>query len=160
MAFVTLVYDREMSKIRITKEFKFEMAHALWNYDGLCKNLHGHSYILRVTVIGQPLTDKDNPKFGMVMDFGDLKTIVKEEIVNRLDHAVMLYKDSPYKQIEALPQMGDRLEVVDYQPTCENLLIDFADRIRPRLPNGVKLCALRLHETGNSYAEWYASDND
>ncbi len=67
-----------MNWIRITKEFRFEMAHALWNYDGLCRNLHGHSYILRVTVKGQPIADSNHPKFGMVMDFGDLKAIVKD----------------------------------------------------------------------------------
>ena len=135
------------------------MAHALWNYDGLCKNLHGHSYILRVTVLGKPIEDKSNPKLGMVMDFGDLKKIVKEEIINRLDHAVMVNSAAPAGLISSLPQMGDRLEVVDYQPTCENLLIDFVQRIRSRLPGNVKLFSLRLHETGNSFAEWYASDN-
>jgi 6-pyruvoyltetrahydropterin/6-carboxytetrahydropterin synthase len=51
-----------MAKIRLTKEFNFEMAHALWNYDGLCKNIHGHSYKLLVTVIGEAITDKKNPK--------------------------------------------------------------------------------------------------
>jgi 6-pyruvoyltetrahydropterin/6-carboxytetrahydropterin synthase len=55
-----------MAKIRLTKEFRFEMAHALWNYDGLCKNLHGHSYILNVTVIGDPIEDESNPKLGML----------------------------------------------------------------------------------------------
>jgi 6-pyruvoyltetrahydropterin/6-carboxytetrahydropterin synthase len=148
-----------MDTIRLTKEFKFEMAHALWNYDGLCKNIHGHSYILRVTVSGKPITDENNPKFGMVMDFGDLKAIVKEEILNRLDHSLLLYKAAPHAQFAAIPQMAERLHVVNYQPTCENLLIDFVKRISPRLPEHVKLHSLRLHETGNSYAEWVASDN-
>lgn len=149
-----------MEKIRITKEFRFEMAHALWNYDGLCKNIHGHSYILRVTVIGEPLLDTNNSKLGMVMDFGDLKRIVKEEVVDRLDHALMVNKLAPAELFTTLPQMADRLEIVDYQPTCENLLIDFAKRIKPRMPKNVSLHALRLNETGNSYAEWYAIDNE
>jgi 6-pyruvoyltetrahydropterin/6-carboxytetrahydropterin synthase len=54
-----------MNKIRVSKEFHFEMAHALWNYDGPCKNIHGHSYKLIVTVIGTPLNDPNNPKNGM-----------------------------------------------------------------------------------------------
>ena len=66
-----------MARIRITKEFKFETAHALMGYDGLCKHIHGHSYELLVTVIGHPIEDESNPKLGMVMDFGDLKKIVK-----------------------------------------------------------------------------------
>ncbi|MBN2519912.1 MAG: 6-carboxytetrahydropterin synthase [Bacteroidales bacterium] len=149
-----------MSNIRLTKEFHFEMAHALWNYDGLCKNLHGHSYILRVTVIGKPESDVQNPKLGMVMDFGDLKKIIKDEIIDRLDHTVLINKSAPLELISVIPQMTDRLEVVEYQPTCENLLIDFAHRIKPRLPLNVNLYSLRLHETGTSYAEWYAADNE
>jgi 6-pyruvoyltetrahydropterin/6-carboxytetrahydropterin synthase len=50
--------------------------------------------------------------------------------------------------------------VVDYQPTCENLLFDFADKIKKRLPDTVELYSLRLNETSNSYAEWYAIDNE
>ncbi|MBP7509547.1 MAG: 6-carboxytetrahydropterin synthase, partial [Prolixibacteraceae bacterium] len=46
-----------MAKIRVTKYYDFEMAHALWNYDGLCKNIHGHSYKLHITVIGEPIDD-------------------------------------------------------------------------------------------------------
>jgi len=148
-----------MSVIRLTKEFRFEMAHALWNYDGLCRNLHGHSYILKVTVKGKPLTDSNNPKFGMVMDFGDLKAIVKQEILDVVDHAVLLYKDAAIEKVAQLPQMSERLIVVDYQPTCENLLFDFADKIRKRLPETIELYSLRLNETANSYAEWYAVDN-
>jgi len=66
-----------MAKIRITKQFTFETAHALYGYDGKCRNIHGHSYKLDVTVIGEPITDMDNVKCGMVIDFGDLKHIVK-----------------------------------------------------------------------------------
>ncbi len=67
-----------MQNIRITKIFHFEMAHALNNYDGLCRNIHGHSYKLRVTLIGQPSNDKTSPKKGMLIDFSDIKKIVRE----------------------------------------------------------------------------------
>ncbi len=72
-----------MSNIRITKQFSFETGHALYGYDGKCKNVHGHSYKLSVTVIGSPITDRSNVKFGMVIDFTDLKKIVKEKKKNR-----------------------------------------------------------------------------
>ena len=62
--------------IRLTKEFSFEMAHALAGYDGPCREIHGHSYKLFVTVRGIPEQNPNSPKFGMVMDFGDLKRIV------------------------------------------------------------------------------------
>ena len=134
------------------------MAHALWNYDGLCKHFHGHSYILRVTVVGEPNRDEKSPKFGMVMDFGSLKQIVNEEVVDRLDHAVVLNKDSEHQALLSMPQMGERVILTDYQPTCENMLIEMAERIQSRLPKEVSLHSLRLNETANSFAEWYAED--
>ncbi len=148
-----------MNKIRLTKEFRFEMAHALWNYDGLCKHFHGHSYILRVTVIGTPNDDSQSPKYGMVMDFGQLKAIVNEEVVDRLDHCVVIYKDADHQEFTSIPQMGERVVLTDYQPTCENMIVEMAQRISSRLPNEVKLHSLRLNETANSFAEWYAEDN-
>lgn len=148
-----------MAKVRLTKEFRFEMAHALWNYDGLCKNIHGHSYILFVTVIGEPITDDKNPKLGMVMDFGDLKKIVSEEVVDRLDHSVVLSKATANLEQLNIDQMFERFFITEYQPTCENMIVDFADRISKRLPIDVKLHSLKLHETATSFAEWYAEDN-
>ncbi|TLX77064.1 6-carboxytetrahydropterin synthase [Labilibacter sediminis] len=148
-----------MKKVRLTKEFRFEMAHALWNYDGLCKHFHGHSYILRVTVIGSPNDDEKSPKYGMVMDFGQLKQIVHEEVVDRLDHSVVINGKADHKSFLELPQMGERVIVVDYQPTCENMIVEMAERISARLPQEVKLHSLRLNETANSFAEWFADDN-
>ena len=80
-----------MSKIRITKMYDFEMAHVLKDYDGPCRNIHGHSYKLFVTVSGTPISDPSSPKKGMVMDFKDLKAIVKTHIVDaRIPHALLL----------------------------------------------------------------------
>ncbi len=151
-----------MRKIRLTKEFGFELAHALYGHDGLCKNIHGHSYKLFVTVIGEPIADMNSPKYGMVMDFSDLKKIVKEEIVDRLDHSLMINnKTSQAKIKEALSGIVSlRIVDVDYQTTCENMVVDFAERIKNRLPEGVNLHSIKLHETATSYAEWYASDNE
>jgi 6-pyruvoyltetrahydropterin/6-carboxytetrahydropterin synthase len=150
-----------MTKIRITKEFKFETAHALKGYDGLCKHIHGHSYALMVTVIGEPIEDKSSPKLGMVMDFGDLKKIVRDEIVDQMDHALVLNEDSEeaHKLIDQ-DEMFNRVLLVDYQPTSENMLVDFAARIQPLLPEGIKLHSMFLRETVTSYAEWFAADQD
>ena len=81
------------NRIRITKEFKFETGHALYGYDGLCKNVHGHSYKLSVTVVGKPIEDQSHVKFGMVMDFSDLKAIVNTLIVKPFDHAAVMLSD-------------------------------------------------------------------
>ena len=147
------------SKIRVTKEFDFEIAHALWNYDGNCRNLHGHSYKLFVTVIGSPSSNPSDPKQGMVIDFGEMKNIVHNEIVEPLDHAVILNTAATGAGLENISQMFDKRYMVDFQPTCENLVVDFARRISGRLPGDIKLHSLKLHETATSYAEWYASDN-
>ncbi|MEI6695017.1 MAG: 6-carboxytetrahydropterin synthase [Bacteroidota bacterium] len=148
-----------MSKIRITKEFKFESAHALLGYDGPCKNIHGHSYKMAVTLIGEPIHDATSPKNGMVMDFGELKQIVNESIVKPFDHALILNANTKEVQSTEVKSLSGKLILADYQPSCENLLIDFAEKIKNKLPDNVSLFSIRLDETSNSYAEWYAEDN-
>lgn len=148
-----------MSKIRLTKEFNFEMAHALWNYDGKCKNIHGHSYKLFVTVIGEPIIDKSNTKHGMVIDFGDLKKIVNKNIIDIYDHCIVLSSESEYKEIIKTDQMFERVEITDFQPTCEMMIIHFAKVIQQNIPKNITLHSLKLYETATSYAEWYSSDN-
>jgi 6-pyruvoyltetrahydropterin/6-carboxytetrahydropterin synthase len=149
-----------MSYIRITKQFSFETGHALYGYDGKCKNVHGHSYKLSVTVIGKPITDSSNVKYGMVIDFTDLKKIVREEIVDVFDHATVFNKNTPHIELaNELKQRDHHVILVEYQPTSENMVIDFADKIQKRLPTNIKLHSLRLQETESSFAEWFASDN-
>jgi 6-pyruvoyltetrahydropterin/6-carboxytetrahydropterin synthase len=149
-----------MGNIRITKQFSFETGHALYGYDGKCKNVHGHSYKLSVTVIGKPIKDKSNVKFGMVIDFGALKHIVKEEIVNVFDHATVFNKNTPHVELaKELADRGHNVLLVDYQPTSEMMVIDFSKKIKSRLPNHIELHSLKLQETDTSFAEWYASDN-
>lgn len=144
-----------MNKVRITKVFSFEMAHALDFHEGKCRNIHGHSYYLEVTLLGMP-NSKDESDKGMVLDFAELKTIVNEQIVCDLDHALVLQKDSKYI---SLAGNNTKLIVVDYQPTCENMVVDFAARLINALPPKVTLHKLKLTETATSFAEWYAEDN-
>jgi 6-pyruvoyltetrahydropterin/6-carboxytetrahydropterin synthase len=149
-----------MSKIRITKQFTFEAGHALYGYDGKCKNLHGHSYKLFVTVIGSPIADPKNVKYGMVLDFGDLKKIVNEEIVDVFDHATVFNKNTPHLELaNELIKREHHVLLTDYQPTTEMMVIDFADKLKMRLPKTIKLHSIKLQETDSSFAEWYASDN-
>jgi 6-pyruvoyltetrahydropterin/6-carboxytetrahydropterin synthase len=149
-----------MSNIRITKQFSFETGHALYGYDGKCKNVHGHSYKLSVTVIGKPILDADNVKFGMVIDFTDLKAIVREEIVDLFDHATVFNQNTPHVELaKELSSRGHHVILVDYQPTSENMVVDFASKIKSRLPVNIQLHSLKLQETESSFAEWFASDN-
>jgi 6-pyruvoyltetrahydropterin/6-carboxytetrahydropterin synthase len=150
-----------MHQIRITKSFTFETGHALYGYDGKCKNVHGHSYKLYVTVIGTPITDSNHVKYGMVIDFGDLKKIVREEIVDIFDHATVFNQNTPHVELaKELMDRGHHVLLVNYQPTSENMVIDFAQKIQSRLPKNIQLHSLKLQETETSFAEWYAADQE
>lgn len=149
-----------MAVIRLTKEYSFEMAHALDGYDGACSQIHGHSYRLFVTIKGRPIKDSSSPKCGMVMDFGDLKRIVNGLIISKYDHSLVIRRSEQNSEvIGALRNRFTRIIEVDYQPTCENMLAHFAQLIQAELGNGLTLHSLRMHETATSYAEWYAEDN-
>jgi len=148
-----------MSKIRLTKEFKFEMAHALQGYQGPCRNIHGHSYYLYVTVIGEPVCDENSPVNGMVMDFTGLKELVRTEITDQLDHALVLSDKTPPQLLNSLKDFNI-IFLLPYLPICENMLQDFARRIQKKLPAHIRLFSLKLCETVTSSAEWYAADNE
>lgn len=150
-----------MSIIRLTKLFTFEAAHALDGYDGKCRHIHGHSYRLSVTVKGAPLTDESDPKCGMTLDFGELKRIVNEEIIERFDHSLVVHRAdaSDAEWLEPLKSRFGNVIETAYRPTCENMLTDFAARLQRRIPEGVELHSLKMYETATSCAEWYADDN-
>ena len=143
--------------IRITKEFKFEMAHALHGYDGLCKNIHGHSYKLWVTVKGKVRNENGHVKDGMIMDFSALKEIVKSEIIDKYDHSLVLNAHSPHALIDL--SAFEKVFYLPYQPTSENLVMDFATIIQSKMTKRVTLCKVVLSETTTSFAEWNLEDN-
>ena len=146
-----------MSVIRITKEFNFEMAHALVGHNGPCKNIHGHSYKFNVTVKGKIKNGTEDADEGMVVDFTIIKNIVKKLIVDEYDHALVLWDKMPLNP--TVNGYGDKLILVPFNPTCENLLLHYVKLIKQELPNNLTLEHLLLRETPNSYAEWYQSDN-
>jgi 6-pyruvoyltetrahydropterin/6-carboxytetrahydropterin synthase len=147
-----------MSVVRISKEFNFDMAHALLGYDGLCRNIHGHSYTLVVTVVGNPVADPSSPKDGMLIDFKDLKCIIKEHIIDVYDHALVLNGATPGDAVGVLKSNYEKIVLKDYQPTTENMISEMAAQICALLPEHLRLFSLKLRETPTSFAEWYASD--
>ena len=149
-----------MANVRLTKKFSFEMAHALLNYDGKCRNIHGHSYHLEVTVIGEPRDEPGHPEDGLVIDFGTLKKVVNAVVVDIFDHALVIKEDHNQELARVLSQTFERMINTAYQPTCENLILDFAERISKSLPERARLHHLILHETATSYAEWHAADQE
>ena len=144
-----------MKKIRVSKEFSFETAHALDMHDSKCRNIHGHSYKLIVTVLGNVNTNDSQSNVGMVIDFTDLKNIVNSEVVDKLDHALILKSDSRFKGIE---EHNDKTIFVNYHPTCENLLMEIVEVVAAKLPKDVTLVYAKMNETANSYSEWFLED--
>ncbi|MBK8474137.1 MAG: 6-carboxytetrahydropterin synthase [Sphingobacteriales bacterium] len=147
------------SRVRVTKKFSFDMAHALYGYDGDCKNIHGHTYYLSITLIGTPIADTDNVKLGMVIDFSDLKQAVNAAVIDQFDHALVVYQHAPYAHDPLLREHFDRFIVTPFQPTCENLLLHFVALLKDQFLPRCQLVAMRLEETPNSYAEWLLTDN-
>ncbi len=148
-----------MPQVRVTKTFVLEMAHALWGYDGPCKNIHGHTYHFSITVIGEILNNPVDPKNGMVMDFSELKKIVQHEVVNSYDHSLVLNENTDQKLLTGLRENFEKIFFVPFQPTCENLLIEFKNKVAKQLPAHLKIHHVCLQETSTSYAEWYRNDN-
>jgi 6-pyruvoyltetrahydropterin/6-carboxytetrahydropterin synthase len=146
-------------KVRVTKKFTIDMAHALFGYDGPCKNIHGHTYHLSVTLLGTPIQNSEDVKLGMVIDFGDLKGIVKAQILDTYDHALVLNDQAPYSKSEVISNEFEKVILVPYQPTCENLLLNFVEQLTPFFTEEKKLVSIRLEETPTSFAEWNASGN-
>lgn len=142
--------------IRITKTFHFEAAHALFHHTGACRNIHGHSYLFEVTLIGEPVKTVGSDE-GMVMDFAELKAIVNEQVTGPFDHALILNRN--YYDANSLPEsFKHKIVWLDIEPTCENLLLIIVQRLQPLLSARVKLCSVKLHETVTSFAEWRAED--
>lgn len=146
-------------KVRVTKIFSFDMAHALDGYDGMCKNIHGHTYHLYVTLIGDIIDLPNHPKKGMVVDFGDVKKIITDQIITIFDHALVIHKNADYAIKEHWENYFEKLIKVPFQPTCENMVIHFKKCLFDQFPSNIKLISLKLYETPTSYAEWLHSDN-
>jgi 6-pyruvoyltetrahydropterin/6-carboxytetrahydropterin synthase len=126
--------------ISMTKIFTFEAAHHLPNHEGLCKNVHGHSYKLEVEISGVPKKGSKDPALGMIMDFGHLKKIVQTTILDRFDHT--------------------DLNKCFLNPTAETMVYKISSMLKTAFTVNkcrVQLQRVRLWETSTSYAEWKVS---
>ena len=139
----------------ITKEIEIDMAHRVPNHKSKCRNLHGHRYKIEVGVDDKVITTKGTSDEGMVIDFGDLKTILMEELDERFDHNGIFYegdKDSDILLQLSLNQDKD-IYFVPFIPTAENLAQFWFELIKPRLEEkGIKIKHLKIWETPTSTA--------
>jgi 6-pyruvoyltetrahydropterin/6-carboxytetrahydropterin synthase len=141
--------------VSVTKRFTFEMAHALRCHDGMCAQIHGHSYVLDVTLKGMPRQEPGDPKDGMVMDFVELKLFVNDAVIAYYDHALVLHA-TDRAAVDGNHELFARVRFTPWQPTCENVLLDIVDRLHKVIPVAARLHRVRLQETATSWAEWDA----
>jgi 6-pyruvoyltetrahydropterin/6-carboxytetrahydropterin synthase len=138
--------------IRLTKIFHFEMAHAIHGYEGACKNIHGHSYELHVSVASVNNSDDYIPDSGILIDFKEIKKLVRTAIIEFFDHKMILSRDFLAQHPSFASQ--ENLVTWEAEPTAENMLIFIKRTLCNKLPNGINLVHLKLYETKDSYAEW------
>lgn len=138
--------------LRVTKIFRFETAHAIYGYPGSCSNIHGHSYVLHVTVQRADPQEGYLSAPGFVIDFKQLKQCVQKAVVERFDHCILLSEAylKDHTELKLLPN----LEVWEAEPTAENILLYVKDKLQFELPKDIRLHQLKLYETADSYAEW------
>jgi 6-pyruvoyltetrahydropterin/6-carboxytetrahydropterin synthase len=128
------------------------MAHAIHGYPGSCKNIHGHSYELHVTVASSYHQDEYIPAPGFVIDFKEIKKLVKAAVVDIFDHKVILSNHFILDKPSFSKQ--ENLLIWHVEPTAENMLIFIKQTLNNIFPEEVKLVRLKLYETKDSYAEW------
>ncbi len=134
--------------ITVTKTIKFDAAHILTNHQGLCKNLHGHTYRVDVSVAQGSGDTRD-----MVIDFKDLKRIASEVVCERFDHAFIYNTESAgEREIAAVVEKnGMRTVAIPFRSTAENLARMFFGELKARIPG---LSAVKVWETADSCAEY------
>lgn len=142
--------------LQITKIFRFETAHAIFDYSGDCSNIHGHSYEFHVTISTKEKDGEYIPAPGLVYDFKELKKLVIESVIRNIDHKMLLSQAFIAEHPELASQKN--LVIMEAEPTAENLLIYMQRILATKLPVTVKLAELKLYETKDSFARWVADN--
>ena len=157
--FNRLVLDGNViiSPMLITRRLEFDAGHRISTHNSQCRHLHGHRYVIEITLSGDIIADEGVAEQGMVMDFSEVKRIAKTELVDQWDHAFLVYS-ADTQVLQFLQSMENHKTVVlDLQPTAENLAIT-AFRIldaayQDSYGNQLKLEQVRLFETPNCWAD-------
>ncbi|QSO54580.1 6-carboxytetrahydropterin synthase QueD [Alicyclobacillus curvatus] len=142
-----------MSVVRICKIFTFDAAHQLTGHTGKCANLHGHTYTLEVVIAGEPHGPLHPSDEGFVMDFAQLKSVVKEKIVDVFDHAFLAMGNEA--AIDTLRLSGSKVTILGFRTTAENMALYICHELREA---GLPIHSVKLWETQTSWAEVYAAD--
>lgn len=133
---------------RIAKEFHWEMGHRLPFHQGGCQNIHGHSYTMRVEIVGTI-----DPATGMVIDYFDMKTLV-QPLIDRLDHSFLLDSTDSIL-MEFFKNHPMKVNTVDFYSTAENIAHYMLRELIPGFEvfSNISELRIRLRETENTFAE-------
>lgn len=136
---------------KIAKEFSFDMAHMLDGHDGKCQNLHGHTYKLQVEVSGD--LELSGAKRGMVMDYSDLKAIVKKHILEPMDYAFIydFYSERESQVAQLLIELKSKVYGIPNRTTAEEMAKYMFEKLEKA---GLLVSLIRLWETPTSYCEY------
>ncbi len=143
--------------MQITTRLEFDSGHRIPNHKSQCRNLHGHRYVLEITLSGDIITQENASENGMVMDFSDVKSIAKESVVNVWDHAFLVYQHDMevLNFLNSLP--NHKTVVFPTVPTAENMALEafriLKSKYHDTYGNHLKLEKVRLYETPNSWAD-------
>jgi 6-pyruvoyltetrahydropterin/6-carboxytetrahydropterin synthase len=141
----------------ITTRLEFDAGHRIPNHKSNCKNLHGHRYAIEVTVTGPIHEDSKSSDFGMVIDFSDVKHIIKDLIVERWDHAFIVYQNDKeiVNFLNTLP--NHKTIIFPVVPTAENMASEayqiLSLEFNKRFDHQLKIKQIRIYETPNSWAD-------
>lgn len=139
--------------ISLTKICHFEAAHAIFDYNGACARLHGHSYELHVCVKSKEVEKRIYISGdGMIMDLKLLEFIIQENIFSELDHKTLL--SDKYVNNRDIRIPDEEAVILPVEPTVENILMYIKDRLENLLPNNIRLYKVKLYETRDSMAQW------
>jgi 6-pyruvoyltetrahydropterin/6-carboxytetrahydropterin synthase len=143
--------------LTITRKLEFDAGHRIPDHRSQCRNLHGHRYVLEVTLQGDLVETEGAPDRGMVMDFADVKSLAVEHLVDKWDHAFLVYEGDTQVRVFLDSMQGHKTVVLDRIPTVENLaaiafellanVYDAHYGVNPRLHK------VRLYETPNCWAD-------
>ena len=143
--------------MQITRRLEFDAGHRIPDHASQCRNLHGHRYALEITLEGEAVASPGDPANGMVMDFGDIKRIASEALIDKWDHAFLAYRDDRIlvDLLNSLP--GHKTVLLDAVPTAENLAAIAFAVLSPLYSNAfgkkLSLSRVRLYETPNCWAD-------
>jgi 6-pyruvoyltetrahydropterin/6-carboxytetrahydropterin synthase len=143
--------------MQITTRLEFDAGHRIPSHKSQCRNLHGHRYVIEITLSGDVIQNEGASEQGMVMDFSDVKAIARRQVVDVWDHAFLVYRGDT-QVLDFLNCMPEHKTVVmESVPTAENMAAE-AFRIldasyRDTYGNHLRLERVRLYETPNSWAD-------